>query len=179
METMGLASISETMDLNEVNVRLDKFLIRILNKKSAWSQAISIFSGEYSPELLPKRALDLDRFIFPADERTLLAKILIRKYDSQFEFHCNSKNCGANCIYAPFYCGNDGCTTVLSLKWKSQHDSVCPFKVVECPRQCGEVCSRRSVQVRRCLRRLSDFTTPYVHVIDVELPHKDSYGGNM
>ncbi|CAE7521852.1 unnamed protein product, partial [Symbiodinium microadriaticum] len=146
METLGLASICESMDLKEINVRLDKFMIQVLNKKSAWSQAISIFSGDYDPELLPRRAVELDQFIFPQEERVSLAKILIRKYDSAFEFHCDRKHCGPNCMYAPYYCNYDGCTTVFSLKWKDQHDEVCPFKLVECSRQCGAFVSRTALQ---------------------------------
>lgn len=154
MGTLGLASICDVMDLKEIHMRLDKFMIRVLNKKSAWSQAMSIFSGDYDPELLPRRALDLDKFIFPQQERALLAKILIRKYDSEFKFHCDVANCGANCVYAPYTCVNDGCTTVLSLKWKDRHDEECPYKTVECSRQCGVFVSRRSMQVGRALQQV-------------------------
>jgi hypothetical protein len=147
METVGLASISEHMDLREVNLRLDKFLIQVVNKKSAWSQALSMFSGEYLPEMLPQRALELDKFIFSQEERRMLAKTLIKKYDHRFEYHCDKAHCGSNCIYSPYFCNNDGCTTVFSLKYKDEHDAVCPFKITECPRHCGGWASRRTMQV--------------------------------
>lgn len=151
METLGLASISETMDLREVNLRLDKFMIQVVNRKSVWSQAMSVFTGEYLPEMLPRRAMEIDRYIFSQEERRLLAKILIRKYDHRYEYHCATEHCGPNCMFAPFFCNNDGCTSVFSLKHKEDHDAKCPFKIIECPRLCGGWASRRAMQVSLCI----------------------------
>mmetsp|Transcript_16013 Transcript_16013/g.24150 ORF Transcript_16013/g.24150 Transcript_16013/m.24150 type:complete len:305 (-) Transcript_16013:7-921(-) len=127
METLGLASISERFDMKHVHHVLDKFLTLVLNKKSAWSKAASIFGGEYSPEQLPQRAKELDRDAFTSEERREIAKLLIRKYDTDNEYHCEESRCGSSCVFAPYYCNNDGCTAVFSMKWRGQHDGIFPF----------------------------------------------------
>mmetsp|Transcript_17880 Transcript_17880/g.18646 ORF Transcript_17880/g.18646 Transcript_17880/m.18646 type:complete len:511 (+) Transcript_17880:59-1591(+) len=140
--------LDPTLDITIVKSRLEKgaFLGYLQSKKSAWSKAASIFSSE-NTEKFPLRAVQLDNSIFTGSERKIISESLIRAYDKKFEFHCDKINCQNECIFSRHQCSHDGCTAIYSLKWKDQHDAICPYIIIPCPRDCGVQTARRLMNV--------------------------------
>jgi hypothetical protein len=95
-------------------------------------------------ETATKRFAHCNEVVYPAKERDLLARTIIRKHDTQNTYHCNKKNCGNDCIFAPVCCPNENCDVIYSLKWAAKHDEICPHKIVGCYRECGETFPRRT-----------------------------------
>lgn len=140
--------LDPTIDLNIIKSRLEKgaFLAYLHRKKSAWSKAASIFSSE-NADKFPLRAVQLDNSIFTGPERRIVSEALLRAYDKKYEYHCNQINCKDNCIFSRHKCLHDGCTAIYSLKWKDQHDAICPYIIIPCPRGCGVEIARRLMNV--------------------------------
>ena len=146
MELLGLASRGETFrDLAGVLHCLDKFFISVINAKSAWSKLSSIVGADYLPEKLPERAVQVSRRSFPPEERAEVARMLLRKYDVAFAFHCHKYNCGAACVFALTPCPNLGCGEVLSAKYMGEHQQACPFAPLQCERRCGDTVARKEM----------------------------------
>lgn len=103
-------------------------------------------SSSQDIENISKRTAQISQ-VFPLDERTELAKFIIRCHDWSNNYHCPVKDCGAECEYVPKMCENDDCGVVISSKWIPKHDSICPQKLIDCPRCCGDVITRRAVKL--------------------------------
>lgn len=153
MDMIGLGSISynpsnQPPTLREILHKLDKFSSYVLEKKSLWSKAASMFTPEYTPEFFPQRSEMLRLGVFTDLERELIACALIRKYDLEYKYHCDRVNCGQQCIYSIHVCSNPGCTVKYSLKYQAEHNDSCPFRVISCPRDCGETHSKQDMKVQ-------------------------------
>ena len=48
---------------------------------------------------------------FTLEERLELAKLIIRKHDSEHSAHCAQQNCGEECDFAPAHCSHEGNST--------------------------------------------------------------------
>ena len=79
---------------------------------------------------------------------------------------------------------NNGCSVVYSRKYTVDHDAVCPHKIVQCSRECGDTFPRRQMEVHMnesCPLRpvkcpLADIGCP-MSLRFVDLPeHMDSAG---
>jgi homogentisate solanesyltransferase len=147
MESLGLASVSESLTIKDVYHRLDKFTSYVVEKKSLWSKAASIFTAEYSPEFFDKRAEEMTAGVFTIAERNEISRALIRRYDKPNRYHCDQMSCGDRCLYSIHPCDNEGCTVQFSLKYRRDHDEVCPFKIIPCFRECGESTMKRAMKV--------------------------------
>lgn len=119
--------------------RLDTF---VRNSQTALSRASSALSV-VNEEITEHRKHDIDHFYFTIEERERIAKLLIRRSDFSFQFHCPKLNCGSSCEFAAKVCPNDNCEEVYSAKWSLRHDAECPHKLLECSRKCGEQIPRR------------------------------------
>lgn len=83
---------------------------------------------------------------FPAEEQAGLARLLIRRSDRDFSFHCGSAlRCG-NCAFAAVRCPHPGCGRLLSRKWRAEHDYDCAYKAVPCALQCPLSVPRGSME---------------------------------
>jgi hypothetical protein len=71
------------------------------------------------------------------EERLGLARAVVRRLDSLFEYHCSVPLCGVDCVFAVQRCPHEGCTARFSRKWWAEHDQSCVHKVVPCALQCG------------------------------------------
>jgi len=89
------------------------------------------------------RVSEISQVYFTYEERRQIAKLLIQKRDGVFDYHCNQKNCGHHCPFAYEHCPNSDCSVIYSRKWVSQHDAICPQKIVDCERSCGRSVMRR------------------------------------
>jgi hypothetical protein len=145
-ELLGIASRGETFgDMKGVNNCIDKFLVTVMNAKSTWSKVSSIVGPDYIPEKLPERALEVSSKSFPSEERQEISKMLIRKYDTNFEYHCHKFNCGSSCTFCVIHCRNLGCPDFLSAKYLNDHLSHCPFTILNCNRGCGDRIARKEM----------------------------------
>lgn len=145
-ELLGIASRAESFhDLAGVYQCLDKFFVTIINKKSTWSKLSSIVGADYLPENLPHRAVEVSRTSFPLEERQEIARMLIRKYDTTFQYHCDKNDCGSACVFAITHCPNVGCAELLSAKFVGSHLDSCMFTPLPCERNCGETVVRKEM----------------------------------
>jgi hypothetical protein len=76
-------------------------------------------------------------------ELTSIASVVVRKFDNDFEFHCNKSRCGDKCVWYAVHCPHIGCDVKVSRAHARRHDDVCPHKVLECERKCGDSMPRR------------------------------------
>ena len=83
--------------------------------------------------------------VFTEAERRQIARLIIRRFDTNHCYHCDMMFCGSSCQFAVYACGNVGCMERMSVKWMSSHDNVCPFKIVPCSSYCGEFMMRNQV----------------------------------
>lgn len=94
---------------------------------------------------------------FSAEERFGVARAIIRTYDKSFRHHCNQPRCGQQCPFAVMLCGNHGCAARFSRPGWSEHDAVCPNKIISCPLYCGEWMPRMASAAHctnACVRRV-------------------------
>jgi hypothetical protein len=153
MDTLGLGAKSETMNLHDIEILIQKFLTIVINNKSVWSKAMSIFNDDVVIENIPSRYADLSNDLFTQREAIAIATMIIHKYDIDFTYHCNlvtlstSEMIAAHqCPFSPFACPNNGCRVTMSRKHFELHDQICPFKMVECSRQCGDTVMRQKME---------------------------------
>jgi hypothetical protein len=78
-----------------------------------------------------------------------LARTIIRKHDREFLYHCEKRNCGADCLFAAVRCPNPNCEVVFSKCWGPKHDNTCPLKIVDCDRACGESVARMALETHK------------------------------
>jgi hypothetical protein len=78
-----------------------------------------------------------------------LARTIIRKHDREYLYHCEKRNCGADCLFAAVRCPNPNCEVVFSKCWGPKHDSTCPLKIVDCDRACGESVARMALEAHK------------------------------
>jgi hypothetical protein len=152
MEMIGLGSISRvppntSLSLRDLTHKLDRFSSFVLESKSLWSKAASMFTPEYTPEFFPQRRELLRRGVFTDAERELIACALIRKYDLEYRYHCDQPSCGQQCVYSIHACGHPGCAVRYSLKYQREHEEACPFRVIACPRECGDSLAKQDIAV--------------------------------
>lgn len=138
------------LPLGKAPVNLDAALGPLFNQfslegRNAWSiVSASIASGDPAENLL-RRTAEVAAEHFRSPEREALAKMLIRQNDTEHLFHCHIKNCGQQCDFAIVHCENEHCVVTVSRKWLRKHDNMCPEKIVECERSCGDMLPRRSM----------------------------------
>lgn len=120
--------------------RLESFVGTLGN---AWSAVSSMVSSGSPLEMLGRRTADIAHMHFSHEERRVIAGLIIRKHDINFEYHCPIPSCGHSCEYRVESCPNHQCGVIFSAKWASNHDAVCPQKILPCERACGDTCSRR------------------------------------
>lgn len=143
LELVNLAPAAERMPIFNLYSRIDAFPE---SNKSMWRQAsTSMGFKDENQETISNHLNDLESRFFQLDERNEIATILLRKHDTLNEYHCNTINCGNECIFRPIKCPNAGCPDTTSFKWCSAHDELCPYKVVECKRCCGDSFARRAM----------------------------------
>ncbi len=138
---------SASVTLKEILGRLDRFQSYVIERKSFWSTAASLFSSDYSPDQFPVRAAHLSSGVFPPSERELMASSLIRRYDEQFEYHCSVSHCGEKCKYSLHACQNEGCNARYTLRDQKEHEEICQFQLIACQRECEEMIKRKDMQV--------------------------------
>lgn len=92
------------------------------------------------------RENEVNDFHLPAWEREELALMVLRKHDLHFDYHCELQNCGNQCIFIREKCSNGDCSVIYSKKWFAEHDSVCPYKKVDCERRCGVLIERMNME---------------------------------
>eukprot|EP01038_Epipyxis_sp_PR26KG_P017378 gene17378-24007_t len=83
--------------------------------------------------------------VFSLAERCCLARLIIRRFDTNYAYHCGQMNCGGACSFAVYKCSNVGCAEQVSAKWMTHHDAVCPFKIIPCTRNCGVFITRSTL----------------------------------
>ena len=115
--------------------KLDSF---VTQSKSSWSAVSGAFSPSSVLENAGRRTADIAHCFLSANERRLIARLVIRKHDSLFQFHCNKIGCGSECKFCPENCANSGCHVTYSKCDAMEHDAECPQKVISCPRECGD-----------------------------------------
>jgi TRAF-type zinc finger len=104
----------------------------------------------------------LTTICFPPREREVIATLIIKKLDTQFQLHCDRPECGENCRFYRVPCPNEGCEVTISKMYLPRHDLECPFKIIAC--ECGDEFQRRQTAVhieQACKMRI------------VECPFKD------
>lgn len=161
---------SESMGVSSLLLAIEKFEIA---NKSIFKQMFST-AIDKSNEEIPRRANNIvDNMLF--DERSFIAKALIKKHDVDFKFHCNIKNCGEACEFAPEACLNPGCSSVHSRKYHLDHDAICPHKIVPCERNCGDTFPRRMTETHMSSScPLRPVACPFADLgCSVSLLHKD------
>ena len=119
----------------EVNILKTKLLIEILQIKSETPltlpfihEALARFARGTDRSTLHRMSSGLSNIVSSADpidnlsalkntlteedftleERLELAKLLIRKHDSDNSAHCAQQNCGEDCDFAPAHCSHEG-----------------------------------------------------------------------
>ncbi len=122
---------------------LDAF---IQSSSSALSMASSIIAtNKNTSEYQEQRINEVNRLYFTKEERLALGRLLLRKYDIVYTYHCNQKNCGQLCDFRIEQCVNTNCFVQYSHKWFSEHDAICPEKILPCERTCGEEILRKNM----------------------------------
>lgn len=136
---------SNISDLRSVERVLEDFARKGQDGLSFLSAALS---SQDKAESLSKRVHEISTTFFQESERVELAKLLIRKLDRTYDFHCDAINCEENgtCLFRTVRCTNPDCPDSFSAKWTEKHDSRCTYKVVNCDRMCGECVPRRLMQ---------------------------------
>lgn len=137
---------------NKVSEILDNLITR---SRTALSMASSVFSSGDTVDNWNQRQQEIARQ-FAYEERYELAKLIIRQHDVEYNYHCTEQNCGSSCIFAIETCPNVGCGVLYSRKWATQHDDICPEKILSCPRICGEHRMRKQIDdhlVTDCILR--------------------------
>ncbi len=82
---------------------------------------------------------------FPIEERAGLARAVIRRLDTLFEYHCTVPLCGIACTFARQRCPYEHCGARFSRKYWIDHDDHCQHKPVTCPLLCGVKVPRRDM----------------------------------
>ena len=99
-------------------------------------------------ELNKRMDLLVKRYFLPLEAREL-AKLLLRRLDSEYRYHCDVVGCGDDCVFAPETCPHLDCSVSYSRKSAAMHDTACPHKVLDCERGCGHR-GKRTQTRRRC-----------------------------
>lgn len=90
--------------------------------------------------------------------RETVAQTVIRNVDFKNTFHCNMKSKSEeelarhviSCGFREIHCENEGCNARFSAAQHEQHDSECPFKILQCEQKCPEMLMRREMD-RHCI----------------------------
>jgi len=101
---------------------------------------------------------------FPEEERRGLSRAIIRSFDQDFSYHCVDRNCGIQCSFAKYRCGNTDCSVTFSRKWFGEHDASCPNKIIACPLGCSRImyCKMSADHAQHeCINR--PVPCPYAH----------------
>mmetsp|Transcript_49933 Transcript_49933/g.150178 ORF Transcript_49933/g.150178 Transcript_49933/m.150178 type:complete len:392 (-) Transcript_49933:182-1357(-) len=124
------------------------------------SRASRVFNQTFDDDVvrcLDERKSEAELCYFPRDERDAIATITVKHLDPEFKLHCDrTDGCGERCDFALLPCPNEGCEQFVSKKHRDEHDSRCGFKVVGCPRNCGDEVPRNRMDVHMsdaCPRR--------------------------
>jgi hypothetical protein len=97
-------------------------------------------------ESVESRTLLVGSF-FPLTDSRDLAKLLIKKTDIKFNYHCNELNCTVSkaCPFKHAQCGNAPCHDFYSSNAAQEHDAICHHKKIPCDLGCGEVLPRQNM----------------------------------
>jgi hypothetical protein len=113
---------------------LDAF---VQQSQTTLSMASSMLSSQSHTETYQQdRQDDILSIYLPMFVWYQLITCYLRKFDSQYEYHCMDTHCGAKCIYTVESCPHTDCPVKYSRKWATQHDAICPEKLLSCPRVC-------------------------------------------
>lgn len=147
VEAEGDSQRLKGYEFNLVASQLEAF---VNQGRTALSMASSALVSGTSMEALSKRIVEVADNYFSHEERSELARLLLRKFDIIYEFHCEKVNCGEGCQFTVEMCPHQDCGVKYSRKWAKQHDSICPQKVVDCDRTCGETLMRKFMDSHLC-----------------------------
>jgi hypothetical protein len=139
--SINIQMISYSYSLVKTIEILDAFVSRC---SSTFARASSILKSGDIYDHFQTRTLEIIPW-FPEDERYEIAKLLIRKLDIEYQYHCSMKRCGETCQFAIEHCPNIPCEIRYSRKWVKEHDDICPEKVILCPRTCDEPYVKRKL----------------------------------
>ena len=155
-QVMGLSAVFEAIERLETGA-----------DRSTLHQMVTSKAPE---DKIESREDYLNAHDFTLEERLELAKLIIRKHDSEHSAHCAQQNCGEECDFAPAHCSHEGnstrvlwsyctsenllyykmmmigCSQTMSRKWKKRHEDECEFRIVPCPRQCGEDVAKKDME---------------------------------
>ena len=135
--------------LAEIEGIISSFLTTIVNRKGLWGKTKSMtrsmlsHAADVDYDILRQRQVDLQRCFVDLREFQYLAVMCIRKYDKDCHYHCGTRWCGDDCPFAPYRCVNQGCLVVTSQIHSMDHDNECPWKLLPCPKGCGDYFPRR------------------------------------
>lgn len=138
--TTAASSMSPYTFENTIDI-LDNFIVR---SRTTLSMASSMLGSGDVVDNWNVRLQEIQKH-FADDERIELARLIIRKHDSRYDFHCNQRNCGPACIFVVEQCVHQGCFVCYSRKYTQQHDSICPEKPLPCDRNCSETILRKTM----------------------------------
>lgn len=90
--------------------------------------------------------------------REAVAKTLLRNVDFKNEYHCNKKFNSAQdlsdhipkCHFRTIICTSEGCNARFCAAHLEEHDSICPFKIIQCEQKCSDEIMRRDMD-RHCI----------------------------
>ncbi len=146
-----------------------------VKKQSVFSKAANLFhSKRESLKDLSLRTVQTAKY-FSKAERDMWAALAVRHNDPEYEYHCDKPGCGVTCDLFRVPCENVGCKVVLSRRHIAKHDDECAWKVVCCPRECGDSIQRQ--QISKHLNEvcaLRDAVCPFAEIgCSAVVLHKD------
>ncbi|KAF5473401.1 hypothetical protein F2P56_010013 [Juglans regia] len=92
------------------------------------------------------------------DGREAIAQTLLKNVDFKNAFHCNMKFNSSeeldahihHCSFRSMTCINEGCNARFCARHLDKHDSVCPFKIIQCEQKCSDRIIRHEMD-RHCI----------------------------
>ena len=140
VQLFSLYSNDNLFNINDIENMVEKFS---KSHKDMWN---SSWAADDLNDEIEKRKVYLNTTFFKYDERIALAKAIIHKYDTNYFFHCRIRHCNEqSCEFQHVQCINIGCPSVVSKCWSSKHDTICPYKIVNCTRNCGDTVCRKDM----------------------------------
>ena len=139
------------LDIEKVEDILKKFSLTGATLLTRSSSLLSVGSAD---DNIQKRTSEIAQLYFGNAERGDLARLVIRRHDCKDnKYHCKKVNCKENdkngegrCLFKPEKCKNENCDAIYSRIWNDRHDTMCPHKIVDCERLCGERLPRYSLE---------------------------------
>ena len=116
-----------------------------VKKQSVFSKGLNFFhTKRESLKDISLRTVQVAN-CFSKAERDMWAALAVRHNDPEFAYHCDKPGCGEICDLFRVSCENAGCKVILSRRHMAKHDEECVWKVVCCPRECGDSIQRQQI----------------------------------